>query len=460
VPTREVPVIRRLGEGFTRIAHRWMPHPFVFAILLTLVAFILGAVWGRRSPGDLLGSWYEGMWNASLMVFALQMALILVTGHALAESPFVRRLLHALAGTARGTRSAVVLTSLVAMCAALVNWGLGLIVGALLARATAARAAERGLRVHYPLVVAAGYTGLLIWHGGLSGSAPVSIATPGHPLEAALGIVPISRTLFSPLNLAVTGFLLVAVPVALALMAPATPEPARAPAPPAARTAPPEPATPARRLESSRVLAFLVFAAGAGFLVPYFAAHGLSGINLNSMILAFLALGVLLHGSPVRYAHSVDEAARGAGGILLQFPFYFGIMGIMKGAGLVERFALLFTSWTEGLTSLGLSVGSAYSVLTFLSAGLVNLFVPSGGGQWAVQGPIAIEAAARLHLQVPDVVMALAYGDELTNMLQPFWALPLLGITGLPARAIVGYTALLMFLVTPGILVLLALFAR
>ncbi len=455
-------MIRHLGDAFTRFSLRWMPHPFVFAILLTLIAFLLALAWARVSPGEAVTAWYSGMWNGGLLTFAFQMAMILVTGHALAETPPVRRVLAGLARRVHGTGSAVVLTSLVAMIAALLNWGLGLIVGALLARTVAREAARRDVRVHYPLVVAAGYTGLLIWHGGLSGTAPVTIATPGHFLEARIGVIPVSETLLSPLNLAVTGFLLLAVPLALMLMAPRPdrietaprepePPPPRDPAPGALGP------TPAQRLENSRSLVLIMALAGLGYLVPYFLERGWDGVNLNAINFVFLLAGLLLHGTPRRYADSVDEAVRGAGGILLQFPFYFGIMGLMSGTGLTERFAEASVSLASSAGEV-LPVGSVHAVMTFLGAAVVNLFVPSGGGQWSVQGPIAVEAAERLGTQLTDTVMAVAYGDELTNMLQPFWALPLLAITRLQARQIVGYTSLLMLLVAPGILVLLALF--
>jgi short-chain fatty acids transporter len=364
-----------------------------------------------------------------------------------------------LAGLVRGTASAVVVTSLTAMIAALLNWGLGLIVGALLAREVGRAARARGVRVHYPLVAAAGYTGLLVWHGGFSGSAPLSVATPGHPFAGSMGVLPISSTILSPLNLLTSLLLLVAVPVLLSRMAPPAAAVEEAPPPPPdPPSPPPTQGGPAARLENSRLLAWIVALAGFGFAVPYFARTGWGGVNLNIIIFLLLITGLLLHGTPRRYADSIDEGAGGAGGILLQFPFYFGILGILKGSGLVVRFGELFASGAEALSALGIPVGSAHAVLTFLGAGLINLFVPSGGGQWAVQGPIAVEAARELGTQLPVSVLAVAYGDELTNMLQPFWALPLLALTGLPARAIVGYTALLMVLVLPLFVVMLALF--
>lgn len=451
-------MIRRLGAFFTRLSNVLMPHPFVFALLLTLVTFVLGLAWAGASVPSLLDAWYGGFWSRPLLEFAFQMALILITGHALASTAPVKRLLDRLHTRVHGTRSAVVVTSLVAMAAALVNWGLGLIVGALLAREIGREARRRGTRIHYPLVVAAGYTGLLVWHGGLSGSAPLRVATAGHSLEAAIGVIPISRTLFSPMNLAVTAFFLVAVPLFLALMAPRSGEeteavPVTGESP---RTPPAGPRSPAIRLEESRLLVWIVVAGGLGFLIPRLLRQGLAAVDLNSMNFTFLLAGLLLHGTPRRYAESVDEAVRGAGGILLQFPFYFGIMGMMQGSGLVQNFAEVFVHAARTLGAAGVPVGPAQSILTFLSAAVVNLFVPSGGGQWAVQGPIAVEAAHRLGTDLPTTVMALAYGDELTNMLQPFWALPLLALTGLQARQIVGYTALLMLLVVPPLLLLMA----
>ena len=454
-------MVRALGELFTRVSYRLMPHPFVFAILLSLVTFVLGLLWTRTGPTALVNAWYEGFWNTSLLVFALQMVLILITGHALAGTKPIRAILDRISRRVKGTGSAVVVTSLVAMTAALLNWGLGLIVGALLAREIALAARHRGVVVHYPLVVAAGYTGLLVWHGGLSGSAPLSIATPGHPLESSMGIIPISETVLSPMNLGVTLFLLIAVPTLLMLMAPRrTEDMEEAPASLKEDPAPPPtgPRTLARRMEESRVLVWITVLGALTFLIPYFMERGRAGINLNTLNFTFLMAGLLLHGTPRRYAESIDDAVKGAGGILLQFPFYFGIMGMMSGSGLVERFAELFVGWAQALAQAGLPVGSVHSVLTFFAAALVNVFVPSGGGQWAVQGPIAVEAATRLSTDLPETVMALAYGDQLTNMLQPFWALPLLAITRLHARQIVGYTALLMLLVTPGLILFLALF--
>jgi short-chain fatty acids transporter len=467
-------MIERIGALFNRLAHELVPHPFVFAILLTIFAFLLGLLWTGTPALALVGHWGEGIFTPALLVFMVQMCLILVTGHALASTRPVGAALAAVASLPRGPRSAVAITSLATMATALVNWGLALIVGALLAREVARSARARGIAIHYPLVVAAGFTGLIIWHGGLSGSAPLTVATPGHFLEKEIGIVPVTATLLAPINLVTRIALLAAVPLFLALMAPRAGAGGRVrvgdgvaaaiPAgPDGTAIAHPDPAGSgiarhagalarppiAERLDASRLLALAIVALAAAFLVARFATRGLAALELNTIIVAFLALGLLLHGTPARYAAAIDGAAAGASGILLQFPLYFGIMGIVRGAGLTEPLAQGFVGASEALGAFGLPAKAAFGITTFVAATAINVLVPSGGGQWAVQGPIAVEAAERLGIPAARAVLAIAYGDECSNMLQPFWALPLLAICGLRARDIFGYTALLMFLVAP-----------
>jgi short-chain fatty acids transporter len=387
----------------------------------------------------------------------------------------------------------------------------------LLAREIGRSARGRGMSLHYPLVVAAGYSGLLIWHGGLSGSAPFVVATQGHFLQDKIGIIPITGTIGGSLNIAVSVLLLASVPVLYALLArgaparaegtaageqelPATDEDEFRADPAAAhrgyrseaaggapgtpgeseedesrggdgeasgedwRTAALEDAPAGRiswgqRLDRSTVLVVaLVLMASVYLFIHYRELGLLRGLDLNVINFSFLFLGLLLHGSPVAYVRAVGDGVRGASGIILQFPFYAGIMGMMKESGLVTVISDWFVNLSKLASQAGVSPDASLPMMSFLSAGVVNLFVPSGGGQWAVQGPIAVEAAATLHVPVEKMVMAVAYGDEWTNMLQPFWALALLGITGLKARDIIGYTAVVMVLVAPLYLLALAVF--
>ena len=172
-----------------------------------------------------------------------------------------------------------------------------------------------------------------------------------------------------------------------------------------------------------------------GMVVYLLRSGGLGRLGPNEVNATMLGLGMLFHGSPRRYLHAVEKSARGCAGIILQFPFYAGIMALLSASGLAL--------WLAETTSQNATVTSL-PIMTFLSAGVVNFFVPSGGGQWGIQGPIALEAGAAVGVPASKMIMSVAYGDELTNMLQPFWAIPLLAITGIKAREIVGYTALVM----------------
>ncbi len=445
----------RISTGFRRTA----PDPFVLAVLLTLVTFVLVLARTPTTFSTSVSMWAgtEGVWSAGMLRFAMQMCLILITGHALASSPPVSRLLDALAAAPRSAPQAVALVALVAASLGVLNWGLGLIAGALMARRVGAAMERRGVAVHYPLLAAAGYVGLLVWHGGFSGSAPLKVTQPGEIRDifgpdAPFGPIALTGTILSPMNLAVTGGLLVLAPALLAVMSPRRAEDIE----PASRFISAEPdAAPApekdkpllpRLFEDSPVVTLLLVGLIAwwawGYYLPPVDAttgarppSGITQLTPDTVNMTMLMLGLLLHGTPRRYVRAVERAASGCAGIILQFPLYAGIMGLMAGSGLTAQMARAIAD-TSSPTTLPL--------FTFVSAAIVNLFVPSGGGQWAVQGPITMHAAADAGVDPAKMVMAVAYGDQLTNMLQPFWALPLLAITGVKARDIVGYTAIVM----------------
>jgi len=464
-------MIRRFGAALSRWSTRWVPDPFVIAILLTLVTLILAMIvtavpldhaighWGGRLKDGELIKTEAGIWK--FLRFGMQMCLILVSGHALASAPPVRRFVMRIADRPATAVQAVALTAVVAMIAGLVNWGLGLIVGALLARDVGRSAQRRGIPVHYPLLGAAGYAALLVWHGGLSGSAPLKL-TQSQDISGLLGNIkldpiPLTETLFSPMNLTWMVLMLVAVPAILVMMLPRGEEPVRTVAEfetgddgRGAEHAPkPTNPTPAQRLEHSLLLAWGLAALAFAYAALFLGEVGVDRIGINSINLIFIALGLVLHGSPKAYGEAVAEGTRSCSGIILQFPFYAGIMGIMDLSGLVEV-----------LSSAMVSVASegTHGPLTFLSAGAVNLFVPSGGGQWGIQGGIVIETAQQMGLDNGKAIMAFCYGDQWTNMLQPFWALPLLGITGLKAGDLIGYTAALMILTLPVFMLVLGVF--
>ena len=432
-------MIRTLGTVFDRWARKWMPDPMLFAILLTFVTYAMGLIFTESGPFQMIQHWYKGFWD--LLAFAMQMCLILVTGHALATSPLIRRSIARLAEIPSSQSGAVFLVGLTAAMASWINWGLGIIIGALIAREVGRSGHRRGIPIHYPLLGAAGYAGFLTWHGGLSGSAPLLVATKDHFLFNQIGIIPTSETLFSTMNLVISIALIALIPITCMLMAPQKEDEIKTITDIDPRLADEKEATSrstnqvqalviADKIENSQLISWIIGLTGMTYVVWYFATRGFK-LDLNIVNFTFLFLGILFQRTPASYIAATREGAQACAGIIVQFPFYAGIMGMMKFSGLVAIIAGWFVAISTPLT---------YPVLTFLSSGLVNLFVPSGGGQVAVQGPIMVEAARTLAVPMNKTLMAIAYGDEWTNMLQPFWALALLGITGLKAREIVGYT--------------------
>ncbi len=412
-----------LSRPMVRIMDRYLPDPFVFVLILTLVAGLAAVLTQGTNPMQVVTVWGDGFW--SLLNFSMQMLLVLVTGYMMASTPLVRRGLASLAGFANSPGSAILLVSFVSLAASWINWGFGLVVGALFARELA-----RSIRVDYRLLVASAYSGFIVWHGGLAGSIPLSIATEGHPFADITGIIPTSETIFSFYNLAIVIALFIAVPFVNRAMLPREDEayhidPALLENDEDTKTGS---KTPAEHLENSFVLSTLIGVAGLAWLIQYFAAG--NGLSLNVINFLFLTLAILLHGSPRNLLNALTDAVKGGAGIVIQFPFYAGIMAIMVDTGLAA-------SISEGLV--GLASATTLPFWSFLSAGIVNFFVPSGGGQWAVQAPVILPAAEALGADLARISMAVAWGDAWTNMVQPFWALPILGIAGLRAKDIMGF---------------------
>jgi short-chain fatty acids transporter len=467
-------VISRLGLFISRVFRKTAPDPFVLAIVLTIATAVLALGFGRvaRGPGQpallaLFDVWRGSLGLFKLLDFAMQMCLVLVSGHALASSRPAARAIARLAGWPRTTRQAAVMVSFVACLTAVFNWGLCLIAGALLARETGRSLSRRGIRAHYPLLCAAGYMGLLVWHGGLSGSATLTMTSPAEAAKVLppayverLGGrgVPLTETTFSALNAFVTLGLLAGIPALMGLLAPRREEdllPIEGFAPRAEHVeVRPEAAVPDAveipdRLDRSRLLAALLGIPLVLVLARQAAVQGPANLDLKAIIAGMIGLGLLLHGSPRSYLAAVEDGAAACGGIILQFPLYAGIMAMMEASGLVQWFASALTAagppWTVPITS-------------FLAACVINMFIPSGGGHWAVQGPVALLAGLEAGIPPGKMILSVAYGGEVTDMLQPFWALPLLAIVGVRARDIVGYTALVMVFAGAWMLLGLVLF--
>ena len=424
--------MERLFAAWSRGLERLFPDPFTLALMLTLVTFLVAGIWTPHSYGALVSFWGTGLWG--FLEFAMQMALILVTGQALAEAPLVARALNNISAWPKTMSQGLVLVSFTAMVCAWLNWGFGLIVGAILARQVAdslASSLGEGA-VSRGLLGAAGYTGLAFWHGGLSGSAPLTLAQPGHFLEEQIGVLPLGRTVLSSPNLILSLVLLLLVPaflVGLQHLGLSSTDQEVSP-----KLEPLE-SKNVSFPERALVLVMVSLATAWWFLFR-------DGLGLNAVIFAFLFLGLLAHGSASSYAQALDRATAGISGIVLQFPFYAGIVGVASESGLVGVVSGGFVSASQSVQE---AIGfQPFLIFVFFSAGLANLFVPSGGGQWMIQGPIVLGAASELGIDPGAATMAVAYGDQWTNLLQPFWALPLLSITGLKPAQLLSVTTLLL----------------
>jgi len=432
-------MLAAVSKPLVRLVDRYLPDPYIFVLILTLVVFAAAIGIEGQSPMAVVGMWGTGFWE--LLSFSMQMLLVLVAGFMLASTPLVKGFLARLAGLATGPGSAIILVSLVSLAASWINWGFGLVVGALFAKALA-----REIKVDYRLLVASAYSGFIVWHGGLAGSIPLSVATPGHPFEAMTGIIPTSKTIFSTFNLFIVVALFVAVPLVNRMMVPADADSVYVDP---AKLVEPEVddgsiTRPSDYLETSRLLSWLIGLGGVAYLFQYFVGGG--GLTLNVVNFLFLTLAIILHGTPRRLLASLNEAVKGGAGIVIQFPFYAGIMAIMVGSGL----AVTISNWLVAFAS-----AETLAFWTFISAGIVNFFVPSGGGQWAVQAPVILPAAQALGVDPARAAMAVAWGDAWTNMVQPFWALPVLAIAGLNAKDIMGFC--LIQLVLSGIIIAIGL---
>ncbi|WP_306054318.1 short-chain fatty acid transporter [Natronococcus wangiae] len=457
-----VPLLERVGERLADWVERWMPSPFLFAILLTYIVYLVGLVATPSGPVDLVEHWYGGFW--SFLEFAMQMTLILMTGFVVAYHPRVNAFLTRLTELPSNGKQAVVLVGVFAMVLGWIHWGLSLILGAVLAREMGKTARENGIAVHYPLVCVAAYMGLgLTWHWGLSGSAPLLLATPENEFIQA-GIVadpvPITTTVLHPFALTLAALSIIYASLVLYLLAPsperskgieeyvsedellesatdggATDDTAAETATGSAADGP----VPAERIDNSRVLGGVIALTGVAVVGYNLVFAGLDVLDINFVNFAVLFVGLLVYQRPARYRERFGEAATAAAGIILLFPFFAGIQGMMADSGLATLVA-------EEL--LAISTPETFPVIAWLAAGIVNAFVPSGGGEWIVLGPSVLEAAEVHGVPFGHATMAYAVGDAHTNLLNPFWAIPLLAITKIKAREMFGY----------GIAVLLALF--
>ena len=429
-PAKKAP-LASVMKPINFVVERWIPSSLVFAIVLTIIVALLALIITPTSPIDLVVGWGDGL--AGLLAFMTQMALILLLGHMLANTKPVRKLLDWVADKPNTPMQAYPLVFVTAAVASLITWGLGLVVGGLLAKEVARSGRDRGLKLHFPMLVAAGFSGFVVWHMGYSGSGPLTAATPDSFIAQQLGYtIPISETTFSWWNISAAIATIILVSVALWAIAPRGAEKIVQMPSSMKKEADlilDDVETPADRIDASRIPTLLVGLMLAAYIVIHFIQGG--QVTLDIVNWMFLALILLMVRNPFEVIALTKNAASNVGEILLQFPLYAGIMGIMSASGLIQIFSDMLVSIANPIT---------FGLFALLSAGLVNFFVPSGGGQFAVQAPIMLDAAEQLGVDPAIAIMAVSYGDQWTNMIQPFWAIPLLAIAGLKMRDILGYT--------------------
>ncbi|PKR77401.1 short-chain fatty acid transporter [Halalkalibacillus sediminis] len=427
-------MLRHAAQRFKVGIENYLPNAFIFAILLTFLTLVMGMTITGEGLMPMTSHWYSGFWD--FLAFTTQMILILITGYALVKSPPLQKLMKKMASKPKNQKSAIITTILVAAITGYLSWGLGFVFGTLFAIEVAKRVQVADFR----LLIAAAYTGTIaILPASITLTAPLLVNTPDHSLQEEIGLIPLTQTTFSPTMLITALLGLVVIIFAYIKMAPKQEDVI-----PFDNTSHSEPEleqkiipkTIAERLDHSRIINYAMVALGVLWLFMYVGENGFN-LELNIMNFAFIILGLALHGTPVSYLNAVSNGMSAAAGILVQFPFYAGIMGMMIGSGLIVVIAESFASMANEVT---------FPFFSFLSAAIVNIFVPSAGGQWQIQGPIMVQALETFNLPISVVVNSVSIGDVTTNLLQPFFVLPALGLAKLGLKDIWGYCLVSMIL--------------
>ena len=441
--SQKLGIFNSLSKPFVKLVERFYPDAFIFVIVLSVLTFILALVNTDSTPVEVLEAWGSGL--PKLFTFTAQITIIMITAHALAHTKPVENTLSKIGSYPNTQIQAYALVTFISGIASLFAWSFGLIVGGIVSKFVAIGCSKKRIRIHYPLLVASAYSGYVIWHMGYSSSAALFVSSEGHSLINQIGIIPVTETIFTSFNITLAVITLIIITVVNPLMRPVNDSEINEIDPNVFRvdtenndenSLKNDNRTFAQIIENNRFISLFVGFCLLFFILYVFYKKGFS-LDLNLVSWTFLGIGLLLSNSPIHYVKLVNKAAITVGPIILQYPFYAGIMGMMADTGLInvvaEKISQISSPETLGFYS-------------FLSGGLVNMFIPSGGGQWAVQGPVMIEAAKNLNVEPYVIVLGVAYGDQWTNMIQPFWTIPLLAIAGLHMRQIMGYTFVIFLL--------------
>ncbi len=432
--------MQKVVDGIISFFDRYMPEPFAFGVLMTLVAMLL--TWGatEAQPVEVVVAWGDGL--SMLLPFITQVCLTIMFAYALAHLGPIPRYLARLAAIPRSSTTAYAFCAIFTGIVCLACWPLGTILGGLMAKEVALSCRARGIEIHYPLLGGAAFSGFVVWHMGYTGSAPLFVATPGNAMEGMLGgLLPVTETMFAPFNLMAIVATLAVVALVATRLEPETKTPITEDI--AANTGMLDDDTDpaivrpgfAGYIENARWPSSLLGVLLFGYVGYWFYTNGVR-LDLNLVNWSFLALCLVLARSPREFSDVLMTGGRAVIPTLLQYPLYAGIMGIMLNTGLIAQLAGFFAE-----------IGTAQTLplIAFFAGGLINLFIPSGGAQWAVQGPAFLEAAETLGTAPELIVMGVAYGDQWTNIIHPFVIIPLLIMTGLRANQVLPFS-FIMFL--------------
>jgi short-chain fatty acids transporter len=447
--------LERFGLALAQWSEKWFPDALVFALVGIVIVFIIGLLLGE-SPVKLAVEGGKSFWV--LVPFTMQMAMVIIGGYVVASSPPVHKLIEKLADIPKTGRGAVAFIAAFSMITSLLSWGFSLIFSGLLVRELTRRV--KGL--DYRAAGSAAYLGLgAVWALGLSSSAAMMMATKGAippKLFAISGVIPLTQTLFIwPTLLTAIALIVISIPIAYF----------SAPKPERAKTAEDfgikfesvnislEPRKkPGEWLEYSPILTVLIVALLGWYLFDVFQKSPmgpLAALDLNNYNLIFIALGMLLHWRPRRFVKAVADSVPATGGVLIQFPFYAVIFGMIVGTGITKWLADLFVA---------ISTQGTYPLLVALYSAILGVFIPSGGSKWVIEAPYVLQAAVQHQVNMGWVVQIYNAAEALPNLLNPFWMLPLLGMLHMKARDLVGYSVLQLIFHIPLVFFLCWLFAK
>ena len=447
--------LARYGLALARWSERWFPDPLVFALLGIVFVFFTGVAL-HEPARNLAIQGGKSFW--ALIPFTMQMVMVIIGGYVLASTPVVYRLIRWLAGVPKTPRSAIALVALLSMLTSLISWGLSLIFSGLFVR----ELTQRVKGMDYRAAGAAGYLGLgAVWALGLSSSAALLMTTKSAippALLAIAGVVPLTQTIFLWQSLVMAAVLLLASVFVSYFSAPSAENAKTAKDyglafEPIDMTLEPK-AKPGEWLEYSPLLTIAVVLLLGWYLVDVFRASpqgALAALDLNTYNLIFIATGLLLHWRPKRFLRAVSQAVPATGGVLIQFPFYAVIFGMITNTSITSWLANLFTRITTP---------GSFPLLVALYSAVLGVFVPSGGSKWVIEAPYVLQAANMQHVHLGWVVQIYNAAEALPNLINPFWMLPLLGILRIKARDLVGYGTLQLIVHLPIIFFLCWFFAR